>query len=144
MILEPRYQWSGMNMHQNRVTYLSYFTIYPVSLLAQTCKETAHHKSAHLGSIPRLGRSPGGRRGNPPQYSCPENPHGQRSLQATVHEVAKSLTGLEWLSVHACKEKTGSFLSKRCGHTCFSFSFPLSLKCISAFLAWWMRHPIQL
>ena len=125
-------------MHQNRVTYLSYFTIYPVSLLAQTCKETAHHKSAHLGSIPRLGRSPGGRRGNPPQYSCPENPHGQRSLQATVHEVAKSLTGLERLSVHACKEKTGSFLSKRCGHTCFCFcfSFPLSLKCISAFLAW--------
>ena len=26
-----------------------------------------------LGSIPRLGRSPGGRHGNPLQYSCPEN-----------------------------------------------------------------------
>ena len=33
-----------------------------------------------LGSIPRLGRSPGGRHGNPLQYSCLENPHGQRSL----------------------------------------------------------------
>ena len=32
------------------------------------------------GSIPRLGRSPGGGRGNPLQYSCLENPHGQRSL----------------------------------------------------------------
>ena len=27
-----------------------------------------------------LGRSPGGRHGNPVQYSCLENPHGQRSL----------------------------------------------------------------
>ena len=32
------------------------------------------------GSIPELGRSPGGRHGNPLQYSCLENPHGQRSL----------------------------------------------------------------
>ena len=33
-----------------------------------------------LGSIPELGRSPGGGHGNPLQYSCLENPHGQRSL----------------------------------------------------------------
>ena len=33
-----------------------------------------------LGSIPGLGRSPGGGHGNPPQYSCLENPHGWRSL----------------------------------------------------------------
>ena len=33
-----------------------------------------------LGSITGLGRSPGGRHGNPLEYSCPENPHGQRSL----------------------------------------------------------------
>ena len=31
-----------------------------------------------LGLIPGLGRSSGGRHGN--QYSCLENPHGQRSL----------------------------------------------------------------
>ena len=30
--------------------------------------------------IPGLGRSPGGRHGNPLRYSCLENPHGQRSL----------------------------------------------------------------
>ena len=29
---------------------------------------------------PGLGRSPGGGRGNPLQYACLENPHGQRSL----------------------------------------------------------------
>ena len=33
-----------------------------------------------LGSIPGLGRSPGGWHGNPLQYSCLENPYGQRSL----------------------------------------------------------------
>ena len=31
-------------------------------------------------SIPGLGSSPGGGHGSPPQYSCLENPHGQRSL----------------------------------------------------------------
>ena len=33
-----------------------------------------------LGLIPGLGRSPGGGHGNPPQYSCLENPYGHRSL----------------------------------------------------------------
>ena len=33
-----------------------------------------------LGSIHGLGRSPGGGHGNPFQYSCLENPHGQRCL----------------------------------------------------------------
>ena len=34
----------------------------------------------NLRSIPGLGRSTGGGHGNPLQYSCLENPHGQRSL----------------------------------------------------------------
>ena len=33
-----------------------------------------------LGSIPGLGRSPGRGHGNPLQYSCLENLHGQRKL----------------------------------------------------------------
>ena len=33
-----------------------------------------------VGSIPGSGRSHGGEHGNPLQYSCLENPHGQRSL----------------------------------------------------------------
>ena len=32
------------------------------------------------GSIPGSGRSPGGGHGNPLQYSCPRESHGQRSL----------------------------------------------------------------
>ena len=42
-------------------------------------KETACN-AGDLGSIPGLGRSPGGEHGNPIQNSCLENPHGQRSL----------------------------------------------------------------
>ena len=33
-----------------------------------------------VGLIPGSGRSPGGGHGSPLQYSCLENPHGQRSL----------------------------------------------------------------
>ena len=41
-------------------------------------KESARN-AGDLGSIPGLERSPGGKYGNPPQYSCLENPHGQGS-----------------------------------------------------------------
>ena len=37
------------------------------------------------GSIPGLGRSLGGGHGNPLQYSCLENPHGQRSHLTCPH-----------------------------------------------------------
>ena len=42
-------------------------------------KESASN-AGYLGSIPGLGGSPGEGDGNPLQYSCLENPHGQRSL----------------------------------------------------------------
>ena len=38
------------------------------------------YNEGDLGLIPGLGRSPGGGHGNPLQYSCLENPHGQRTL----------------------------------------------------------------
>ena len=44
----------------------------------------------HAGSIPGLGRSPGGGHSNPLQYSCLENPMDRRAWRATVNEVAKS------------------------------------------------------
>ena len=47
-----------------------------------------------LGSIPGLGRSPGGGHGNPLQYSCLESPHGQRCLPGYSHGVAKNWTQL--------------------------------------------------
>ena len=42
-------------------------------------KESAYN-AGDLGSIPELGRSPGGGHGNTLQYSWLENPHGQRIL----------------------------------------------------------------
>ena len=54
------------------------------------------------GSVPRLGRSPGGGHGNPHQCSCLDNLHGQRSLMAAVHRVTKSQTRLMQLSTLAC------------------------------------------
>ena len=46
-------------------------------------------KAGDLGSIPGLGRSLGGGRGNPLQYSCLRNPMHRAAWQATVHRVAK-------------------------------------------------------
>ena len=43
-----------------------------------------------VGSIPGLGRSPGGRHGNPLQYSCLENSMNRGAWGATVHGVTKS------------------------------------------------------
>ena len=52
------------------------------------------------GSIPRLGRSPGGRHGIPLQYSCLENSMNRGTWQATVHGVAQSQTRLKRLITH--------------------------------------------
>jgi len=43
-----------------------------------------------MGSIPGLGRSPGGGNGTPLKYSCWENPLDRRACWATVHVIAKS------------------------------------------------------
>ena len=47
-----------------------------------------------LGSIPGLGRSPGGGHGNPFQYSCLGNPMDRGAWWAAVHGIAKSQTRL--------------------------------------------------
>ena len=44
------------------------------------------------GSIPGLGRSPGGGQSNPPQCSCLESPMDRGAWQATVHRVPESWT----------------------------------------------------
>ena len=90
-------------------------------------KESACN-SGDAGSIPGLGRSLGGRHGNPLQYSCLENPHAQRSLtgyspwglkklattEATEHkcmrtsqvctflQILTSLLSPQWWSMTSC------------------------------------------
>ena len=54
------------------------------------------------GSIPGLRRSPGGRHGNPLQFSCLEHLMDRGAWQATVHGVAKE-SDITSNSMHACK-----------------------------------------
>ena len=53
-----------------------------------------------LGLIPGLGRSPGGGHVNPLQYSCLENPHGQRGLAGCSQWGCKELDTTEQLTKH--------------------------------------------
>ena len=47
----------------------------------------------NVGSIPGSGRSPGGGHGDPLQYSCLKNSHGQRCLMGyTAYRIGKSQT----------------------------------------------------
>ena len=48
-----------------------------------------------MGSIPGLGRFPGGRHDNPLQYSCLENPMDREAWQATAHRVAQNPDTIE-------------------------------------------------
>ena len=57
------------------------------------CKESTCN-AGDLGSVPGLGRSPGGGHGHPLQYSCLENPIDRGAWRATVCWVVKSWTKL--------------------------------------------------
>ena len=46
-----------------------------------------------LSSIPGLGRSLGGGHGNPLQYSCLKNPHGEKSLQSGLQSMGSQRVG---------------------------------------------------
>ena len=61
------------------------------SLVAQWLKKNPPTNARDTGSIPGLGRFPGGGNGNPLQYSWLGNPMNRRTWQATVHGVAKEL-----------------------------------------------------
>ena len=56
----------------------------------------------HLGSFPGVGRSPGGGHGILLQYSCLENPHGQRSLVSYSPWGCKECDTTERLSTVQC------------------------------------------
>ena len=60
------------------------------------------------GFDPRVGRSLGGGRGNPLQYSCLENPMDSGAWWAIVHRVAASQTRLKQLSTHSLEGVRGA------------------------------------
>ena len=62
--------------------------------------EVSTYSAGDRGSIPGLGRSPGGGNGNPLQYSCLENPMDCSLPGSSVHGVAKSRTRLsDWATI---------------------------------------------
>ena len=62
------------------------------------------------GSIPGLGRSPGGGHGNTLQYSCLENPPGQRSLVGYTPWGCKESDITDWLSTSQFRPEIYLFL----------------------------------
>ena len=63
------------------------------------------------GSIPRLGRSPGGGHDNPLQYSCLGNPMDRGAWPAAVHGVAESQTQLsDWTTTKKVEISPGCSL----------------------------------
>ena len=60
------------------------------------------------GSIPGLGRSLGGRHGNPLQYSCLKNPRDRGAWRVIVQRVTKNQTRPKWLGSHTGKQRFGS------------------------------------
>ena len=105
-----------------------------------------------LGSVPGLGRFPGGGHGNPLSYSSLENPHGQRSLvgysprgrkeSGTTERLSRKQhkAGVEGSRKGAERLKDGCELSKRQTDviwTAFSLEIPILvlLALISALLS---------
>ena len=68
------------------------YTYINMGFLASSAGKESTCNAADLGSILRLGRSPGEGNGYPLQYSWLENSMDRGALQATVHGVAKSQT----------------------------------------------------
>ena len=66
------------------------YSVLLVFLGSTSGKELDAGDTRVVGSIPGSGRSPEGGHGNPPQYSCLDNPMDRGAWWATVHRVAKS------------------------------------------------------
>ena len=69
---------------------------FPNGSLGKESAETARD-AGDTGSIPESGRSPGREHDNPLQYSCLENPLGQRIMVGYTWD-CKELDMTEWLS----------------------------------------------
>ena len=72
-------------------TYIHTYTCIWASLWLIGKETTCNAGAAgDTGLMPGLGRSPEGGHGNPPQYSCQENPKGRGAWWAIVHRVPES------------------------------------------------------
>ena len=72
-------------------------------------------RAGDTGSVPGLGRSPGGGNGHPLQYSCLENSTASGPWKATVHGVAKSQTRPS-TQAHRPQKQARCFLTELLSH----------------------------
>ena len=96
--------------------------------------------TGETGSIPGLGRSPGGRKGNPLQYSCLENSMDQGVWEAIVLGFTKSQIQLSTKVKHDLQlqavapspttdsNKKETWCIKTKGHPTYSQDFPVVLR----------------
>ena len=89
-----------MEINTDMCIYMGFYANPWSSPSSSAGKESARN-AGDLGSIPGLGRSHGRGHGNPLQYSCLENPHGQRSLVGYSPWGHKKLDMTERLSTHS-------------------------------------------
>ena len=96
-----RWEYPGINIEKRYEYLLLLFSLW------LSGKESACdiEDAGNTGSIPGSGRSPGGGYGNPLQYSCLENPHGQRSLAGYSPRGRKELDMTESLTTAAGSNK---------------------------------------
>ena len=92
--LQPSVPWerqvsvrTPVSSHKRGIVILSFWAFPGGASGKEPACQCRRHKD--VGLIPGLGRSPGGRHGNPLQYSCLENPMDRGAWWATVHGVAE-------------------------------------------------------
>ena len=78
--------WTGNTTCSRRLTVKSVTGSQRLSGKESTCSAG---DTGNAGSIPGLGRSPGGGHGIPLQYSCLENPRDTGAWWAIVHRVTE-------------------------------------------------------
>ena len=87
--------------HSTHIFMRVYIWASQVALVVQNLP-VSERDAGDVGSIPGLGRSPGGGHGNPLQYFCLENPMDRGAWWAAAHRVTKIWTRLKLLSMHSC------------------------------------------
>ena len=76
-----------------RYIYINTYMGFPAGSVVKNLPAKAGD-TGDAGSVPGLGRSPGGGNGNPFQYSCLGNPMDRGAWKATFPEVIKNQTQL--------------------------------------------------
>ena len=76
-------------------------------------KEESACNAGDLGSIPRLGKSPGEENGNRLQWSCLENPMERAAWQVTVYGATR--VGHDWVTKHSTAPVLEALENPLCG-----------------------------